>query len=57
MPNLEEEIKYREKLLDIVITNYKMGKALNKEFYDVNMNNYEDEMDEEGMIEEEIIEE
>lgn len=49
LPNLEEEIKYREKLLDIVITNYKMGKALNKEFYDVNMNNFEEEEMEEDM--------
>ncbi|MEY3438522.1 MAG: hypothetical protein RL265_1107, partial [Bacteroidota bacterium] len=51
LPNLEEEIKYRENLLDIVITNYKMGKALNKEFYDVNMNDFEEvEMAEEGEI-------
>ena len=49
LPNLEEEIKYRENLLDIVITNYKMGQALNKEFYDVNMNDFEqEEMVEEG---------
>lgn len=59
LPNLEEEIKYREKLLDIVITNYKMGKALNKEFYDVNMNNYNEDGEEvlEDELEEEIIEE
>jgi antitoxin component YwqK of YwqJK toxin-antitoxin module len=57
MPNIEEVIKYREKLLDIVITNYKMGKALNKEFYDVNMNNYEVEGEGESVQEEEIIEE
>ncbi len=52
LPNLEEEIKYREKLLDIVITNYHMGKALNKEFYDVNLNNFDEEGAEEDMIEE-----
>lgn len=46
LPNIEEELKYREKLLDIVITNYKMGKALNKEFYDVNMNNFNEEEEE-----------
>lgn len=46
LPNLEEEIKYRENLLDIVITNYKMGKALNKEFYDINMNNLGEENEE-----------
>lgn len=51
LPNLEEEIKYREKLLDIVITNYHMGKALNKEFYDVNLNNYEEEGAEEDFNE------
>lgn len=48
LPDLEKEIKYREKLLDIVITNYKMGKALNKEFYDVDLNSY----DEDGDVEE-----
>jgi hypothetical protein len=54
LPNLEEEIKYRENLLDIVITNYKMGKALNKEFYDVNMNDFEEgDTAEEGEILEE----
>lgn len=53
MPNLEEEIKYREKLLDIMITNYKMGKALNKEFYDVNMNNFEEGGEDVEMMEEE----
>jgi antitoxin component YwqK of YwqJK toxin-antitoxin module len=54
LPNLEEEIRYREKLLDIVITNYRMGKALNKEFYDVNLNNFDDENSEGS---EEVIEE
>jgi antitoxin component YwqK of YwqJK toxin-antitoxin module len=55
LPDLEEEIKYREKLLDIIITNYKLGKALNKEFYDVNMNDFEEEEEIEGgeLIEEE----
>lgn len=54
MPDLEEQISYREKLLDIVITNYRMGKALNKEFYDVNLNEYEDvEFEFEGEIIEE----
>ena len=43
LPDLEEELKYREKQLDIVITNYQLGKALNKEFYDVNLNDYEEE--------------
>jgi hypothetical protein len=34
-----------------------MGKALNKEFYDVNMNNYEVEGEGESVQEEEFIEE
>lgn len=46
LPDLEEEIKYRENLLDIKITNYKLGKALNKQFYDVNMNKFIDEDEE-----------
>jgi hypothetical protein len=45
LPHLEEELKYREKQLDIVITNYHLGKALNKEFYDVDLNEYEEEED------------
>ncbi|MES2798643.1 MAG: hypothetical protein V4638_01385 [Bacteroidota bacterium] len=51
LPNLEEEMAYREKLLDILITNYKYGKALNKEYYDINMNLYDDENSEEEVIE------
>ena len=48
LPDLENELKYREKQLDIFITNYHLGKALNKEFYDVDLNEYEqEEMDEE----------
>lgn len=41
LPDLESEIKYRENLLDITITNYKLGRALNKQFYDVDMNRFE----------------
>jgi len=52
LPNLEEEIRYREKLLDITITNYRMGKALNKEFYDVNLNRFGE--DGEELMEEEM---
>ncbi len=44
LPDLAEEIKYRENLLDITITNYQLGKALNKQYYDIDMNRfYEDE--------------
>lgn len=48
LPDLEKEIKYRENLLDIVITNYKMGKSLNKQYYDINMNRFSDVEEEEG---------
>lgn len=40
LPDLEEEIKTREQQLDIVITNYKLGKALNKEFYDIDWSEF-----------------
>jgi hypothetical protein len=32
----------REQQLDIIITNYKLGKALNKEFYDINWGEFEE---------------
>jgi hypothetical protein len=35
LPDIEKEIKLREQQLDIIITNYKLGKALNKEFFDI----------------------
>lgn len=50
MPDIEEEIKYRENMLDIEIIYYKLGKSLHREFYDVNMNfrnNYDEDEDEE----------
>lgn len=40
LPDLEEEMEYRENLLDVMIINYHMGKALNKQFYDLNLNKY-----------------
>ncbi|NVK65259.1 MAG: hypothetical protein HWE22_11770 [Flavobacteriales bacterium] len=46
LPDLEEEMKYRENLLDIKITNYKMGKALNSQYYDINMNRFIDDEEE-----------
>lgn len=57
LPDLEEEIKYRENLLDIKITNYKLGKSLNTQYYDINMNafidadEYEIELEGEDAIE------
>lgn len=47
LPDLEKEIEYRENLLDVTIINYKLGKALNKQFYDLNMNKYSEYQDEE----------
>ncbi|MDG1331640.1 MAG: hypothetical protein P8P74_04875 [Crocinitomicaceae bacterium] len=54
LPDLEEEIKYRENLLDIKITSYRLGKALNTQYYDINMNKFidEDEEEDQEMIEE-----
>ncbi len=40
LPDLEDEIRYRENLLDITITNYQLGKALNRQYYDVDMNHF-----------------
>jgi antitoxin component YwqK of YwqJK toxin-antitoxin module len=55
LPDLEEEIRYRENLLDITITNYKLGKTLNSQYYDVDMNQFiETDEDEEAEAVEEI---
>lgn len=51
LPDLEKEIKYRENLLDITITSYKLGKVLNRQYYDVDMNQFQEE-EEEAAIEE-----
>ncbi|MCH2223253.1 MAG: hypothetical protein MK066_00695 [Crocinitomicaceae bacterium] len=40
MPDIEDEIKYRENLLDIEVINYRLGKVLNRQFYDVDMNQF-----------------
>lgn len=52
LPNLEEKMKYQEKLLDIYIRHFKMGKLLNSEYYDLNLNNYEEENPEDGLPDE-----
>jgi len=61
LPDLEDEMRYRENLLDIKITNYSLGKALNTQYYDINMNQFidEEEMEEEDgeTLEEEFEEE
>lgn len=40
LPNLEKEKHYRENLLDITIINYYLGKARNRQYYDLNLNKY-----------------
>lgn len=62
MPDIEEEIRFRENFLDIEVINYVMGKARHHEYYDINMNRFievdEQEPEWEGPPpEEEIIEE
>jgi hypothetical protein len=58
LPDLEKEMKYRENLLDIKITNYRLGKAVNSQYYDINMNAFRDADEEEAVEEaEEMIEE
>lgn len=54
MPDIEEEIRFRENFLDIKVINYKMGRALNTEYYDINMNKFvkkDDEQEDEIDIE------
>jgi antitoxin component YwqK of YwqJK toxin-antitoxin module len=41
LPDLEERMEYQEKLLDIYIRYFKLGKVLNSEYYDLNLNEYE----------------
>ncbi len=43
LPDIEETIKVKEKLLDIIITNYHLGKSMNREFYDVDWSEVEKE--------------
>jgi antitoxin component YwqK of YwqJK toxin-antitoxin module len=47
MPDIEEEIRYRENFLDIEVINYKLGKTLNSQYYDINMNQFIDLEEEE----------
>lgn len=43
LPDLEERMETQEKMLDIYIRYFKLGKVLNSEYYDLNLNNYEEE--------------
>lgn len=47
LPNLEEQMKYQEKLLDIYVRYFKNGKLLGSEYYGLNLNRYEDGTEEE----------
>lgn len=50
LPDLEDELAYRENLLNVNITTYHLGKATSNQYYDINMNRFidkdEDETDE-----------
>lgn len=54
LPDLEDEMAYRENLLNVRITTYNLGKSTSTQFYDINMNRFidEDEEIEEAPIEE-----
>lgn len=49
LPDLEERMETQEKMLDIYIRYFKLGKLLNSEYYDLNLNNYETEDDSDPM--------
>ena len=56
MPDIEEELRYRENFLDIQIINYRLGRERNREYYDINMNQFielEEEDEEEIKFDEE----
>ena len=57
MPDIEEEIKYRENMLDIEIIYYILGKSFHTEMYDIDMNFHEDWQDKDEDSDEEMIEE
>lgn len=40
MPDIEEELRFRENFLDIQIINYRLGQERNREYYDINMNQF-----------------
>ncbi|XOV66022.1 MAG: hypothetical protein ACFHU9_10335 [Fluviicola sp.] len=40
MPDIEEELRYRENFLDIEIINYQLGRPRNRDYYDINMNEF-----------------
>lgn len=44
--DLEAEKEYRENLLDVTIITYRLGQATSKQFYDLNLNQFSDLLDE-----------
>jgi len=54
LPDLEEQMKYQEKLIDIYIRYFKLGTLLNSESYDVNLNDFETEKSETENLDEDI---
>lgn len=46
LPNLEDEKKYRENLIDVTIINYQLGKTINRQYFDLNLNRYSDMINE-----------
>jgi antitoxin component YwqK of YwqJK toxin-antitoxin module len=42
IPDLESKLEYQEKLLDIYIRYFKLGKVIRSEYYDLNLNDYEE---------------
>ena len=42
LPDLEDRMKYQEKLLDIYVRHFRMGKILQSEYYGLNLNDYGD---------------
>lgn len=57
MPDVEEELRFRENFLDIQVINYRLGSEKNREYYDINMNEFieydDDDLEEELSPEEE----
>lgn len=45
LPDLEEEQKYRENLIDVSIITYYYGQSRGKQFYDLNLNRYSNLID------------
>jgi uncharacterized protein len=56
LPDFEDEVSYRENLLNVVITSYKLGSATSRQYYDINMNRFIEEEEDSLLPPAEIIE-